>query len=324
MPKVTVVVPVYNAEHYLGNCVQSLQAQTEPDWELLLVDDGSTDNSGALCDRLSQQDPRIRAIHQKNQGPGAARNTGVEAAAGEWLMMVDSDDWLEPSILKTALAAGENLDVDIVSFAYRTVDESGKELGVFQESVPKNRAISVKECPEILLTVPCPWGKLYRTSFFRQTGLRYPSPVWYEDFRVTPKLLLQARRVVFLEDVGYSYLQRPGSIMNSANVQRNGDILPAMEDLVSYFQEQGAFQTYHAELEHMAVAHVLLLASMRVLAVDPKHPLLGQFSAYVRKHFPQYRKNKYENRLTRNQRIALALIDRKLYGLVALLSRVRG
>ena len=106
MPKASIIVPVYKVEDYLEKCVQSILAQTEADFELILVDDGSPDRCGAMCDRLAQTDARIRVIHQENQGLGAARNTGIQAASGDWLLLVDSDDWIEPQLLEKALEAG--------------------------------------------------------------------------------------------------------------------------------------------------------------------------------------------------------------------------
>ena len=100
MPKASVIVPVYNVEGYLEKCVQSVLAQTEKDFELLLVDDGSTDHSGKLCDTLAQTDSRIRVIHQQNQGLGGARNTGIREAKAPWILLADSDDWIEPEILE--------------------------------------------------------------------------------------------------------------------------------------------------------------------------------------------------------------------------------
>ena len=133
LPKATVVVPVYNVENYLIKCVDSILAQTEPDFELLLVDDGSTDGSGGLCDKLAERDGRVRVIHQENQGLGGARNTGIQAAVGDWLLLVDSDDWIEPQTLEKALEAGLREEADLVVFGYRSVDEAGRTLQTFLE-----------------------------------------------------------------------------------------------------------------------------------------------------------------------------------------------
>lgn len=325
MPKASVIVPVYNVEAYLEKCVQSILRQTEQDFELLLVDDGSTDSSGQLCEELAKKDSRIRVIHQENQGLGGARNTGIREAKGDWLLLVDSDDWIEPEILEKSLEAGLREEADMVMFPFRSVDEEGRELAVFRENVPLDRALSLKERKDILLTAPVAWNKLYRTAFFRETGLAYPSRVWYEDIRTTPKLMALARRMVFISDIGYNYLQRQGSIMNSGKVARNVEIIEAFDDILPWFREHGLFAEYRQELEHLTVAHILLTSSVRVLRMDYKNPLLGKFRAYVEREFPTYRGNPYnKTHFTRNQKIALWLVERRWYGAAALAFRVKG
>ena len=325
MPKASVIVPVYNVEAYLEKCVQSILRQTEQNFELLLVDDGSTDSSGQLCEELAKKDSRIRVIHQENQGLGGARNTGIREAKGDWLLLVDSDDWIEPEILEKSLEAGLREEADMVMFPFRSVDEEGRELAVFRENVPLDRALSLKERKDVLLTAPVAWNKLYRTAFFRETGLAYPSRVWYEDIRTTPKLMALARRMVFLGDIGYNYLQRQGSIMNSGKVARNVEIIEAFDDILPWFREHGLFAEYRQELEHLTVAHILLTSSVRVLRMDHKNPLLRKFRAYVEREFPTYRGNPYnKTHFTRNQKIALWLVERRWYGAAALAFRVKG
>lgn len=324
MPKASVVVPVYNVEQYLEKCVRSVLAQTERDFELLLVDDGSPDGSGKLCDALALEDSRIRVIHQQNQGLGGARNTGIREARGEWILLVDSDDWIDPDILEKALAAARGEDIDMVMFAYRTVDESGRELAVFQEGdMPKGRALTLQERPDILLTAPCAWNKLYRASLFQKTGITYPPRVWYEDVRTTPKLMAQARKLVFLDDVGYNYLQRQGSIMKSGNVARNGEIIEAFDDLLGYFQEQGLFQQYNKELEFLALFHAYLTASVRILRINGKDPLLEKLAKYLESRFPDYRKNPYLGKLSFQRRLLLFLLQRRQYGMIILLFKIK-
>ena len=324
MPKASVIVPVYKVEEYLEKCVQSILAQTERDFELILVDDGSPDRCGALCDSLAQTDPRIRVIHQENQGLGGARNTGIREARGDWLLLVDSDDWIEPKILEKAMEAGLREEADLVMFAFRTVDEQGRELGVFREDMPKERGIGMQEHKEALLTAPCAWNKLYRRSFFQGTGLAYPPRVWYEDLRTTPKLMAKAGRMVFLDEVGYNYLQRQGSIMNSANLERNREILDAFDDLLPWFRKEGLFEAYRRELEYLAVFHVYLTAGVRVALADRKSPLLRELAAYVEERFPGWRQNPYLPKLGGKRRLLVSLLQKKWYWAVSLLFKLKG
>lgn len=324
MPKVSVVVPVYNVEQYVEKCVRSILSQTEKDFELLLVDDGSTDSSGQICDRLAAEDPRARVIHQKNQGLGGARNTGIEEAKGEWLLFVDSDDWIEPQTLEKALGAGTSAGVELVMFAFRSVNEAGETVQVFREELPKNISLSLSEHKDIFLTAPCAWNKLYRAGLFSRTGVRYPPRVWYEDIRTTLKLFLAADKAVFIDDIYYNYLLRAGSITKNVNAERNVEILEAFDDILSYFKAQGAFQAYREELCYLTLFHAYLTASVRVLNIDPSHGLLPQFSAYVKKEFPDYRKNKYLPRLGKKRRLALFLLERRMYRFLALLFKIKG
>lgn len=324
MPKASVVVPVYNVKDYLEKCVDSILAQTERDFELLLVDDGSTDGSGELCDALSGKDGRIRVIHQENQGLGGARNTGIREAAGKWLLLVDSDDWIDGEVLEKTMEAGERENAELVVFGFRTVDGQGKALNTFLENLPKNRGLSPKESKRLFLIAPSAWNKLYRRELFVRTGLVYPSLVWYEDIRTTPKLMTAADRVVLLDYVGYNYLQRPGSIMNSGNVARNGEILDAFRDILPWFREKGLWEEYRDELCYLTFFHVYLTASARVIRLDRKHPLIPEFRAYLEENFPNYRQNKYLGDLTRNQKILFSLLEKKLYFPIELLFKIKG
>lgn len=322
MPAITVVVPVYNVEDYIKKCVDSVLAQSHEDFELLLVDDGSTDESGRICDRLAELDDRIRVIHQENMGLGGARNTGLEAAAGEWLLFLDSDDYLDSSALKTLLEAGEGFGAQIVIYGFRSVNEEGEELGVFIDDIEK-RQVFGPDKRDIILGAPSACNKFYKRSLFEKTGIRFPGRVWYEDLRTTPKLLVQAESVVCLDNAMYNYLVRPGSIMNSAAVDRNSEILDAMKDLVSYFKEEGKYEDFKAELEYLAILHVYITASVRVLNADPKHRLLQELSEFMKEYFPNYKSNKYIPRLGRNKRLIMSLLDRKMYGMIRQLFKLK-
>lgn len=324
MPKTSVIVPVYNVAAYVEKCARSVLAQTERDLELLLVDDGSTDNSGALCDRLAKEDPRIRVIHQKNAGLGGARNTGIEAAQGEYLLFVDSDDWLEPGILESSRKAAEKTGADLVFFNFRTVDEAGNTLAECREIQPKNQLLPISEHKDIYLASPSAWNKLYRAALFRETGIRYPCHVWYEDIRTTLKLFLAADQAVFLEDIGYNYLFRQGSITNNLNAGRNKEIIEAFQDILSYFDAQKKGEEYEAELCYLTLFHVYLTASVRVLRIEKHHPLLKEFSAYLSQEFPRWKQNKYLPRLGKKRRLLLFLLEKKQYGLISLLFRLKG
>lgn len=163
----SVIVPVYNAERYLRKCVESVCVQSYPEWELILVDDGSTDESGTLCDRLAESDARIRVVHQENRGVVAARKEGIRNAQGDYVFYVDADDWIEPDCLADAYARILDTDADLVAYGFRYISQFGKEtckLEPLPEGLYVSGEINEKIYPRILL------GADMRNMFYTITG----------------------------------------------------------------------------------------------------------------------------------------------------------
>lgn len=351
MSKVTVVVPVYNVEKYLAKCIDSVLNQTERDFTLILVDDGSTDNGPKICDEYAKKDSRIKVIHQENQGLGGARNTGIESCETDRIIFLDSDDTIEPETLEVTLKSAEKNDADMVIFGFRSVTEDGETKEVFVDNLEKNKAFSVIENKEvltahpsacnklyktslftgekgkvdktILTSAPAAWNKLYKTALFTETGIRYPSRVWYEDIRTTLKLMLYSNRIVFIENVLYNYLLRDGSITKNVNADRNVEIIEAFEDILAYFKEVGCFDEFHDELEYLTIFHVYITASVRVIRIDRKHELIDKFYDYLESNFPKYRENKYLPLLGRNKTLIYKLLEKKMYRSIDMIFKIK-
>ena len=184
-PAISVIIPVYNVESWLRRAVGSLQNQTCTSYEILLVDDGSTDGSGALCDKLADDDVRIRVIHQENQGAAAARNAAIEIARGDYLYFMDGDDWCDRTMLKDMyrVASERNLDLLITGFTIDTYyDDEGKYYRELRnapdrifESQEEFRANACQLFDAQLLYAP--WNKLYRRSYIKEKGIRFPGTI---------------------------------------------------------------------------------------------------------------------------------------------------
>lgn len=213
----SVIVPVYNVEQYLPKCLDSILGQEYAPMEVLLVDDGSKDSSGRICDQYAQRDDRIRVIHKENGGLSSARNAGLDQARGEYLSFVDSDDFLEPDAYRTMIDLMERSEADLVCGGRYDVDvQTGeKRVGLCpekQESIPgwefAGRIFQWEGCDSAA------WDKLYRRKLFN--SLRYPVGKISEDMPVTYRAALASEKVAMLNKPIYNYIHRPGSITQSA------------------------------------------------------------------------------------------------------------
>lgn len=207
MPLISVIVPVYQVEAFLERCVNSLLNQSLREIEIILIDDGSPDKCGMICDRYAAQDARVRVIHQKNAGLSAARNAGLDRAQGEWIMFVDSDDWVEPDYCRLPYEAALAHGADLVIFGNVSHKISGEIVFRRVEERPLSREAAVayavkKNCVA--------WKKLYHRSLFRE--IRYPEGYTFEDTLTTPKLVHAARSVYCLDACLYHYVFRDDSI----------------------------------------------------------------------------------------------------------------
>lgn len=320
----SIIIPVYNVAEYLQACVDSVLANDCTDCEVLLVDDGSTDGvCPALCDAIADAHPElIRVIHQENRGLGGARNTGIEAASGEYLFFVDSDDTIAPDSLAVLRHAIARSHAEIYTFQMLSHDGQGHETPMTVAPV-EGGVFSLAERPAFLLSLPAAWARVWKRELFLRTGIRYPARVWYEDIRTSTKLFAAAASMEVLPNRLYRYLARPGSIMRSGNVTRCREILDAFDDILRWFEAQGLRQTYEQELCRLAVDHIQLAAVVRVARVEPRSALLPEFSAYLQREFPDWRSNPYLSQLPPLHRLLLALIRGKQYRLIRLLFRIK-
>lgn len=321
----SIVIPVYNTASYLEGCLASVLAGDCTDCEILLVDDGSTDGmSPELCDRLAQANPGlIQVIHQENRGLGGARNTGLEAAHGEYLFFLDSDDTIASHALTTLKQAIRDTEAEIIAFHFLTDDGAGRRTPNCANAVQRDTPFTAKQEPEFLLSIPSACCRIWRRSLFLSSGIRFPSRVWYEDLRTTMKLFVLAKSIFTLPDSLYHYLQRPGSIMRSGNVDRNREILDAFDDLLSWFQAQNLRNVYDQILCRLCIDHVYLAASVRVLMEDPQHPLLLEFGHYLERQFPDYQSNPYLTNLSRSKKMVFHFLEGHHYRLLRFLFRTK-
>lgn len=233
--KISVVVPVYNVSIYLDRCLNSLICQNHVNIEIILVDDGSTDCSGELCEQFALNDSRVKVIHKENGGLSDARNVGLAAATGGWIFLLDSDDYISPYCLSRLLDVAISQGSDIVECQFSCVgDNDSTEWTVPDGSViTLDRTQALSRFLDYDGTWVMAWNKLYKSSLFE--GVAFPKGRLNEDEFTTPFLVDSCNSYSIVSDQLYAYYQRPGSIMHSGFSDGRLDVLKAHKERFSYF-----------------------------------------------------------------------------------------
>lgn len=282
---ISVIVPVYNVEEFLPTCVDSLLAQTYEDLEIILVDDGSKDASGNICEAYAKKDPRVRVIHKENGGLSSARNAGIDIARGEYLSFVDSDDWIEPETYEWLLELVRKYDVKLVCAGRYDVNyASGKKTKGL--CPPREEVISGEELVRRIFrwdnidSAAC--DKLYHRSLFRET--RYPIGKVCEDVPTTYRIALDAGKAAMCPKPVYNYLHRPGSITTSSVSPKTFHFSEHTEKILSWILENRP--ALAAEAEYLRVRSLVYNLTVLDLADEGQRKI----------HQEVYRKSRQELR----------------------------
>lgn len=218
-PKVSVIVAVYNIAPFLDKCLTSLKAQTLKDFEVILVDDGSTDNSGKMCDAYAQEDNRFKIFHKANGGVASAREFGVEKASGLYMIHADPDDWVEPTMLEELYNRATETDADVIICDFYVESSFGRELVVQCPKSP-NHIVILNQYLNSSLYGAC-WNKLVRREVWNNLNVHFPPIKLCEDMWVNVKLAMANIRFAYLNKAFYHYVRidRVGSVTKGGNVQ---------------------------------------------------------------------------------------------------------
>lgn len=311
MPKLSIVIPVYNVENYLAKCLDSVIYPELSDYEVVIVNDGSTDSSGSICEDYAKRYSNIvRLINTPNGGLGKARDVGIDAASGEYIAFLDSDDYLSPSAVPEMMDT-LHLGYDMCVFDINFVNESGFCFK-YVHGCSKEGFLSLESFPQILFEMPSAWNKIYRRSLFTENGIYYPGRVWYEDMYVTPWLYIKAKKIYSVHKGWHNYLQRAGSITNNKNTQRNLEIIPAVDAMLDAYRREGVYDKYKSELEYSAFYNQVLTSITRVNSADPKSEVQDNLLENYISKFPNYTDNPYLKTLPPKYKLIHFLIRSKL------------
>ena len=301
MEKISVIVPVYNVSNYIHKCVDSIINQKYENLEIILVDDGSTDDSGNICEEYAKKDVRIKVIHKKNGGLSDARNVGIDNATGSYIGFVDSDDWIDENMYITLYQnmKKENADISCCNryFIY-TNTRTSYGTDKFYEVMNSQRAIQLM-CTFGYLGVSA-YTKLYKKKLFED--IRYPKGKVNEDIYTTYKLLDKATRIVYDATPLYYYRQRKGSITNSKKININA--MEASKELLDFVEKK------YPDITNVAIRNYIFSSIGvydNILKSDSKDKtdLKRKIRKEVKKYYNSIKKDKD---ISRNRKIQLYLI----------------
>lgn len=229
--KLSIIVPIYNVEKYIEKCILSLVNQDFSDYEIIVVNDGSPDESASIVNELKKKYPNILLFHKKNGGLSSARNFGLTKAKGEYVWFVDSDDWIESNIISLLYKHVKEFDLDCLWFDHNQINENNKIIYSSKDSNSKpsntilNGDVFLRDIFQSSCYVCMFW---FKTNWLRTINFKFTEGILYEDLEIIPSTLLKARKIQYQPIIVYNYLVRKGSILNSYNPQRVSSYLIAL------------------------------------------------------------------------------------------------
>lgn len=286
MISVSFIIPSYNDEAYVTACLESVSALKGEDYEFIVVDDGSTDGTGGICDRFSRQDRRFKVIHQPNKGVSEARNAGIDAASGKWLFFIDGDDYIYPDQIETSILPELDDSCDVIFFLYdediqgklgksdpfavkRTVMDTPEQVEALRCAVWNRYYEKLKAWTGAGVNIASPWGKVYRTEFIKENGLRFvPGIIRAQDQLFNAHVYLCVKRAMLLPVTGYVYRGRAGkSYPYRKELEENDRLL--LQEHEKYLKRCGSgLVEYHYQV--WLCAHVMFM--LRLDYCNPNNP----------------------------------------------------
>ncbi|MFR5636841.1 glycosyltransferase family 2 protein [Mediterraneibacter faecis] len=322
MELVSVVVPVYKVEQYLERCVKSICEQTYQELEIILVNDGSPDRCGEMCEELAQKDKRIQVLNKQNGGLSDARNAGVKLATGKYLLFVDSDDYIAKDLVEKTVTEAEKMACDMVLFDYYCVENGIEEVRTTQ--IPGGKVISLEKEHQLLLAPPAAWAKLFNREFYVKADCPFPKGLYFEDLATTPIFFLKAKRISYLKEPLYYYIIRENSIMTGKNYEKSSqDKMEVLDHILSVYRENGKYETYREELEYLVLANAYFEPSKELVLEGEDGTYLQKYRDYAKSRIGNVKNNKYINQWSRKDKLHLWILNYKQYWLMRLLSKAR-
>ena len=290
----SIIVPVYNVETYLRECIDSILEQEYKDYELILVDDGSKDNSGCICDEYAQKDERITVIHQENAGQAVARNTGTSVAKGEYIVYLDSDDYICDKNFLLKLAEKTKHDTDVILYGYKKFFEKsqtfGKDICQYPNVQGKTPNCVMKELLTADMYDGCPWNKTVKKSFLDENKIAFVPKMISEDSDWFLQVVTKAKTYDNINEAFVVYRQREGSTSHAPKVKSLTDNIRILQTWSARFEEYGLDEDFKASLKSVLARYY---ANMLVLYARFPKEQVNEYFKQIKdlQYLLKYRKN---------------------------------
>lgn len=309
-PEISIIVPVYNVEKWIENCIRSIIAQTFKDWELILVNDGSLDNSKTICEKYAEKYGQIHLVNKENGGLSDARNFGIKAAKGNYLAFVDGDDYIDSNYLSRLYTAIIKSEASIAVCGYKEVDDNKKILSVKRTNdFFAHKLVDGQTFLKILAEKNCTlcvvaWNKLYKKDLFKNN--LYKKGRLHEDEFIIAPLVYNVEKIVLVDDEVYNYVQRAGSIMSSKMTQKNLlDANDAFIERLNFYKSKNNIRLFDLTV------HQYLLWILSVMKYSNK-TLTKKGRAILQENFTLYSKSQKNKANTSIFKIQMKLGSRNI------------
>lgn len=314
--KASVIVPIYNVEKHLRKCLDSILLQTFQDFEIIAVNDGSTDNSKQILEEYVQEHTNIVAIHKVNGGLGDARNCGVKAAKGEYLFFVDSDDYIHPTMLENMIQKAEKEQLDLV--VCDTILQSEHA----STRLKSNLNYTTDTVKSYIITHPMACIRMVKRQIMNQVS--FHKNIYYEDLHLMPLLALYTKRIGFVEEGLYYYVQHMGSIMNQKVFHKKLlDIFEVVNHVKEAYMKANQFECYHDEIEYLYIVHLLRSATLRFLDYKNTKQYVKQILEVMKQEFPHWKKNPYLKKSSKKFQLICFLAAHRQYSLLKIIKKMQ-
>lgn len=308
MCKVSIVVPIYNVEKYLPRCINSLINQTLQEIEIILVNDGSTDNSAKIAkEYLTKYESKIKYVEKENGGLSDARNFGMNYATGEYIAFLDSDDYIEPNAYEEMYEKAKKENADYVECDF---------IWEYTNKIKEDKRISYNNKKEMLENVRVvAWNKLIKRSIIVENKLSFPKGLRYEDIEFTYKLIPHIEKTEYVDKCFVHYVQRENSIANVQN-ERTAEIFTILDNVIEYYKKNNIYEEYKEELEYNYARYLLCSSLKRICKVQSKtkrKELIQKNWQELNEKYPNWKKNKILNNKNTNKNRYMRTVNKLTY-----------